>query len=155
MLTTKVDADLWLRQTFPNLNQEHYELKSPNTDGYNCIGWAAHDTEHWWEPSGAPDHYWPPNVPLLYTLENYIYAFATLDYLPCESDELEPDYEKVAIYVDDDGSPTHMARQLASGLWTSKLGRGWDIEHQSLHGVEGNDYGTVASYLRRLTIGNS
>jgi hypothetical protein len=92
-------------------------------------------------------------LPLLYTLESYIFAFETMGYRACDSDQLEANYEKVAIYVDADGQPTHMARQLVSGLWTSKLGRGWDIEHQSLHGVEGDEYGTATIYLRRLTIG--
>lgn len=145
----KVDADIWLRSTFPNLNHEHYELKSTNTDAYNCIAWAAQDTEHWWEPSGDEDHYWPPGLPHLYTVENYLRAFETLGYEACDSERLEPRYEKVALYVNADGEPTHMARQLPSGLWTSKLGRGWDIEHETLHGVEGHDYGTVAVYLRR------
>jgi hypothetical protein len=150
MLTEKVDADIWLRSTFPNLNHEHYELKSPDTDAYNCIAWAAHDTERWWEPSGDDDHYWPPELPFIYTFENYVCAFEIQGYETCDSDRFELGYEKVALYVDTDGTPQHMARQLPSGLWTSKVGRAWDIEHQTVHAVEGNIYGTVVRYMKRV-----
>jgi hypothetical protein len=133
-----VDANQWLRTEFPNLSHEYHEIKSRIADEYNCIAWAAHDTVRWWQPSGDPDHYWPPGLPFDYTLENYTHAFETLGYEVCDSESFELGYEKVAIYIDIHGTPQHMARQLASGMWTSKLGRGWDIEHQSVHGVEGN-----------------
>ena len=41
-----------------------------------------------------------------------------------------------------------MARQLPSGLWTSKLGESEDIEHQ-VEGLEGSSYGNVLVYLCR------
>jgi hypothetical protein len=74
-----------------------------------------------------------------------------MGYEECATDELEPGFEKVVIYMDEDGFPTHAARQLENGNWTSKLG-GWeDIEHTSLSCLEGTDlaYGTVAVILRR------
>ena len=42
----------------------------------------------------------------------------------------------------------HVARQLESGLWTSKLGLSVDISH-SLHDLEGDTYGEVAALLCR------
>ncbi len=69
------------------------------------------------------------------------------------------DFEKIAIYVDTDGVPTHAARQLPDGSWTSKLGDWEDIQHQTLEALEtGNDkahqelgYGKVAKIMRRAS----
>jgi hypothetical protein len=68
--------------------------------------------------------------------------------------ELEHGVEKVAIYVDCDGVPTHAARQLADGTWTSKLGEWEDIQHDTLEAMEdredlGLGYGKVGLLLRR------
>jgi hypothetical protein len=56
--------------------------------------------------------------------------------------------EKVALFADPAGIPTHAARQLASGQWTSKLGQAEDIEHE-LRALEGEIYGVVALILKR------
>jgi hypothetical protein len=82
-------------------------------------------------------------------------VFRTLGYEPCDSAEPESDCEKVAIYVDLLNRPTHMARQLSSGWWTSKLGGLEDVIHRTLSEIEGTgipddrDYGRVAIFLRR------
>lgn len=52
------------------------------------------------------------------------------------------------------GEPTHAARQLPSGAWTSKLGEWEDIEHDTLEALEGSEgrgeaYGRVALILKR------
>jgi hypothetical protein len=62
---------------------------------------------------------------------------------------METGWEKVALFAHEDGTPTHAARQLASGRWTSKLGELEDIEHE-LEAVEGAAYGSVVVYLKRL-----
>lgn len=71
----------------------------------------------------------------------------------CENAELEPGIVKIAIYVDDDGEPSHAARQTRRGTWTSKLGsRGKDIEHDTLDALAGNqddEYGTVERLMKR------
>lgn len=41
-----------------------------------------------------------------------------------------------------------MARQLPSGLWTSKMGKAEDIEHE-VEGLSGSHYGDVLVYLCR------
>lgn len=46
------------------------------------------------------------------------------------------------------GTPTHAARQLENGKWTSKLGQLEDIEHE-LDGLVGDKYGIVVTILRR------
>jgi hypothetical protein len=61
---------------------------------------------------------------------------------------LEPGSEKIAVFANAKGVPTHAARQLASGFWTSKLGVSEDIEHR-LRDLEGDIYGTVALIMKR------
>jgi hypothetical protein len=77
-------------------------------------------------------------------------AYGTLGFEPCDSGEVEEGFEKVAIYTDAGGEPTHAARQLANGRWTSKLGYLEDIEHD-LDAVAGTHYGRVRAFLRRPT----
>jgi hypothetical protein len=60
----------------------------------------------------------------------------------------EPGYEKVAIYAAPDGTPTHVARQLTSGLWSSKLGQLQDIQHR-LEDLAGSVYGDCARFPKR------
>jgi hypothetical protein len=83
------------------------------------------------------------------TVEAFVAAFSTLGYRRCPTGALEPGVEKVAIFVDTSGTPTHAARQLENGAWTSKLGKSVDIEHRVVEGVSGPLYGTPATYLGR------
>ena len=75
-------------------------------------------------------------------------AFRTLGYEACSDGSLEDGVEKVAIYLKND-KVKHMARQIASGRWTSKLGRGEDIEHATLAELEGKRYGLVTDFMGR------
>jgi hypothetical protein len=83
------------------------------------------------------------------TVDGFCDAFGTLGYTRTSGAEFDPALEKVAIYVDAVGEPCHMARQLSSGSWTSKLGNLEDIEHADLAALEGALYGTVAVILAR------
>lgn len=94
-------------------------------------------------------YYWPPSVPRQENLIAFLAAFQELGYFPCKIAALEKGFEKVAIYVSSDGKPTHAARQLPDGKWTSKLGTREDIQHKSLKCLEGSRYGEVAAILRR------
>jgi hypothetical protein len=82
------------------------------------------------------------------TIAAFIQAYATLGFLPCESSALEDGFEKIALYATPDGEPTHAARQLPTGRWTSKLGRWEDIEHE-LDGLVCEMYGAVRQILKR------
>lgn len=93
--------------------------------------------------------YWPPNVARHETIESFIHAYETVGYLPSPDGNLEPGFEKIALYIDPSGTPTHAARQLSDGRWTSKLGDFEDIEHDTVNDVTGPCYGTIACYLRR------
>jgi hypothetical protein len=137
----------WLETVFPNLSKNGYAIESPSTEDYNGIAWAAGDTERWWWPL-EPD-YWPPGVPRSATINSFVDAYATLGYVQCDTADPEPGFEKIAIYARPDGSPTHAARQLPTGAWTSKLGRSEDIVHTALAGLEGGQYGAVVRVMRR------
>jgi hypothetical protein len=147
----EIDAVL---AAFPNLAAERWQLQSHPTEHYNCIGWAAGVVHQWWwpEPVPKPTRYWPPGVPEVRTRAAFIGAFATLNYIPCANPLAENDVEKVALY-ELNGLPTHMARQLADGTWTSKLGSQHDLTHATPFGVSGNHYGQPCLFLARVSTG--
>lgn len=137
---------------FPRLSREIYRVTSPATDTYNCIAWVAGDTTRSWWP--APNYYWPDSAPLAETLAGFKAVFEGRGYFECESDALEAGFEKIAIFADYAETPTHAARQLQGGKWTSKLGDWEDIEHDSLSDLESAPlmdslYGTVSLIMRR------
>ncbi len=139
-----------LARIFPRLESAPYEVTSPEDVKYNCVAWAAGRTEvrrRWW-PAPSPFYYWPVE-PREETVSGFIRAFSHLGYAVCDTSDLEPGYEKLAIYADDTDMPTHMARQLPSGHWTSKLGELEDIQHLTLDQLTGSDYGRVVQFLRR------
>ena len=126
-----------IRSKFPRLVPTQFKVTSEQDQCYNCVAYAAGENERFWWPVDQPPYFWPLGLPFEVTLENFVVAFATLGYAPCESFSAEAGIEKVAIYVDDLGIPTHMARQLDDGSWTSKLGCSWDIAHKTLAGLSG------------------
>lgn len=135
---------------FPRLVQTGYRLTSPPDAVYNCIAWAAGVTDAWWWPDPDRFDYWSPGILREPTLSAFEQVFVNLGYRPCEATALEPGWDKVAIYATAAG-PTHAARQLPTGRWTSKLGPDEDIEHD-LDGLVGSAYGTVALLLRRPAV---
>ena len=44
---------------------------------------------------------------------------------------------------------THVARQLFDGRWTSKLGSGEDITHDSPEDILCDDYGDIVHFMKR------
>jgi hypothetical protein len=138
-----------LDQAFPGLRGTGYDITSPPATDYNCIAWAAHNSTNWWQPDPFGQYYWPIGIPRQNTIQTYEQAFATLGFEACQSIEYEPGFEKVAIYVDANQIVTHMARQRADGKWTSKLGQSFDITHDTLRDLEGQDYGAFHRVLRK------
>ncbi len=137
-----------LESLFPGLRGSPYAITSPSDDVYNCIAWAANDNGHWWWPDPSPQAYWPAGVQREESLAAFQEAFLSLGYLVCADEALEAGFEKVALFADADGFPTHATRQLTTGRWTSKLGELEDIEH-ALHDLEGVEYGSVVLVMRR------
>lgn len=140
----------WIERDFPNLPSSGYKLTSPDTIDYNCVAWAAEDEEKWWWPDAQNTEYWPPGVPREETLAAFIQAFQTIGYEVCQDDVSEEGFQKIAIYTDLSKIPKHVARQLPTGKWTSKLGQDEDIEHENLQGLTGQPgYGEVTCFMKR------
>jgi len=139
-----------LARIFPRLKSATYEVTSPEDLAYNCVAWAAGPAEirrRWW-PAPSPFYYWPVE-PREETVAGFVKAFGRLGYSVCDTADLEPGFERLAIYADETGAPTHMARQLPTGHWTSKLGELEDIEHLTLEQLSGSDYGQAVQFLKR------
>jgi hypothetical protein len=134
-----------LQQYFPGLL---CQITSPETDRYNCIAWAAGDSQQWWEPDIYNICYWPPSVPRLMTLDAYIKAFETVGYTLCSNGNYQHGFIKIAMFVDANGIPTHAVRLLPNGKWTSKCGTLEDIEHD-LTALCGQWYGNVYCYMKK------
>jgi hypothetical protein len=141
---------IFLEKRFPRL-RGRYRVTSPRTSDYNCFAYAADAREQQtnWSPSvsGLGREFWPQGVRRALTLAAFIDAYASVGYSVCEDGGLDPALEKIALYVVS-GEPRHAARQLPSGLWTSKIGFYEDIEHE-LGALEGDDYGLVEQILAR------
>jgi hypothetical protein len=173
-----------LESGFKNLASAGYEETSPSTGrfprpgAYNCIAWAANDPNknHWWWPDF--NGYWPSwieprEVKVLY----FVRTFRWLGYRICSSSRREWGFEKVVLYaihknhcpmtlpnslqnLEQFWEPTHMARQLPDGTWTSKCGGNEDITHYTLDALEsyglrygsGDEYGCPVLYMKRFIL---
>ena len=136
--------------TFPKLKSSGYKEASDATIDYNCIAWAAEDTKRVWWPDDRNIGHWPENITRNTSLKAFIEMFQALGYVVCGHPKHEANFEKVAIYTNDNNEVTHAAKQLPSGAWTSKLGKLEDIEH-TLEGISGPDpaYGSVSAIMKR------
>jgi hypothetical protein len=137
-----------IQQLFHRLRKGEFEITSPQDQRYNCVAWAADDVRRWWWPAESPFAFWPA-VKREESISSFIEAFEILGYELADSGGHEKGFEKVAIFVSTDQVPSHMARQLPDGSWTSKLGRLEDIAHIDVNAVGGAEYGEVAAFLRR------
>jgi len=132
-------------KAFPRLDKS-VSPASPYDPKYNCIAWALGMNDRCWWPK-PPDGYWPLGVSEETKISAFEAMFAIFGYEQCDSGRLEAQYEKIALYARN-GIPTHAARQLRNGRWTSKCGSDIDIEHK-LKDLEGPAYGKVALFFRR------
>jgi len=137
---------------FPHFQPHHCDSDdvSDSDPRYNCIAWAASDTSNWWWPDDPVIGYgyWPPSVVRALTIEAFIAAFNTRGFVVCLDGSLENGFEKIAIFADHNSEPTHAARQLPDGVWTSKFGDFEDVRHVDLACIEGPLYGQVSVYMR-------
>jgi len=142
-----------LENYVPGLRTAQWRFTSLEDIHYNCIAFAIGDDHNWWEPSGWPIHYWPPGIKVEYSLDSYteIYTIHGFEICKTNNRDFEKGYDKIALFVDKHGLPSHAARQTETGAWKSKMGEFEDIEHESLSALEGDDnYGTVVRILKRL-----
>jgi hypothetical protein len=142
--------EVWVPANFPRLAAVgSYERTSDKTSEYNCIAWVAHITDDWWWPE--LDSYWPDPSATNPTLDGFRRVFHDRGFRKAKTADHDWGYEKVCVYLNG-GIPTHMARQLPSGKWTSKLGHGWDISHLTLEQLHDSVYGKAEEILRRRTV---
>lgn len=139
----------WDATRTPKLNPTNHEITSPFDAEYNCIAWAAGESDRWWWPD--PQYYWP-NDDIGATIQVFERMLKGLGYRRCADGKLEPGVEKWALYVK--GNPkkdsvTHGARQLEDGRWASKMGCYQDIIHLKAQDVEGPCYGKVYAFYSR------
>jgi hypothetical protein len=153
---------LYLESIFPKLTAAGYEKTSdatgypPMPGAYNCIAWAASDTQRgfWWPHEDA---YWPFWSSRELSISSFVKAFHGLGYRICDNSRLEFGFEKVALYTINK-VPKHMARQLRDGTWTSKCGGDEDITHYTLDALESYgpypnaEYGFPELYMRRFIL---
>lgn len=139
-----------VKAKFPRLHASgDYEQRSPPDDRYNCIAFAAGETDRWWWPGRRSGVYWPPSAPFQKTVLAFVDAYASIGFEECDDGEFEEEYDKVVLYAKN-GLPTHAARQEhSSRMWLSKLGSSFDIAHTSVDEIGGDEYGEPVQYLRR------
>ena len=135
---------------FPWLpNARNYRVTSEYDANYNCFAWALGDTSRWIDPTDP--NTWPGDSTRENTVPSLFELFRGAGYAPCGDGALQDGYEKIAIYALD-GEPTHAAKQLDTGRWTSKLGKHEDIEHATPEELQGDDwdqYGRISGFMRR------
>jgi hypothetical protein len=145
----------WIPNVFENISAGDFECKSDRDFRYNCIAWAVGKTHQFWWPLDEPhSNYWWPDglkkaLPDEETVNHFIEAFATEGYRRCLNGKLSRRYEKIVLFVDHNNKPTHAARLLPTGIWTSKLGEDEDIEHVTLGCLEGKSYGHTKMFFKR------
>src|SRR5690242_14209910 len=132
---------------FPKLKSDGGRKTSEATPKCNCIAWSLRRTQKkWYEPKPTyPWEFWPKGVPDDYSLESFIILFEKLGYERCDKINFAYEffYKKVAIYADfgiygkQQWEFTHVSDQIDSGVWTSKLGKGIDIQHNTPSSLEG------------------
>ncbi len=140
------------REFFPNLSDENLHPDvSPQDSTYNGIAYSVsrREKDRYWWPDALGDYYWPSSIPREETTEAFLTMYSSLNYKHCKSSELEEGIEKVAIYVDATGTPTHAARQAEDGYWESKIIHAEDIRHATPQCLEGEIFGKVWMILCR------
>ncbi len=138
-----------IEEIFPDVADLGYEITSPINKFYNCIAWAGNDDTRWWWPDPGFQAFWPPSAPRVCTVVAFIIAYKELGYVQCDNINHEDGYQKIAVYTDSNGVPTHASRELPEEkIWTSKLGSSWDISHH-VYGLNGNKYGTPTVFMKR------
>ena len=81
------------------------------------------------------------------SIETFSKLFAKHGYQVCENGNLEDGFQKLALFAKD-GVPTHAARQLPNGMWTSKIGGHVDVRH-TLTAMEDGRYGEVVQFFKK------
>lgn len=130
---------------FPGLSAG-YRSPSVASSRYNCLAWVIGETSRVWWVDAA----WLPEVSREDRVESFLSFLGRHGDVLCEHEQLEPEQEKIAIYVQKMGPlglVQHVAWQMPDGWWSSKLGRLIDVEHRELWLAE--EYGDEWRFVRR------
>jgi hypothetical protein len=132
---------------FPNSKASPFVVTSPSDGTYNCIAWAVESQAHFYWPSTSPFFDWPNDLPRKASLATFRQFFHLFGFMPCDNGELESGFQKIALFAKEK-KPSHAARQLPDGTWTSKIGAWVDVMH-TLEAMEGGMYGDVVQFFKR------
>ena len=132
-LTYSLD-DLYDR--LPRLREAPHRITSEPDDEYNCVGWVQRELDRYY----APGLFWPREiVPEPEAgdedLDAFVAIFESWGYERCGSSDYEPGFLKIAIYARD-GKFHHVAKQLRTNAWSSKVGEAHDLRHETLDALE-------------------
>ena len=144
-----MDTSSWTRRlanAFPRLSGETFEIVAQPSNQYNCIAYAAGDTNEWWSP--MENRYWPDHATRSDSIESLKEVFAVLGFEQCLDSRVEDGYQKVGLY-EERGKWKHASVQMPNGRWRSKMGGGPVIEHRSPESLSGGMYGDATVYMRR------
>ena len=145
--------DVRMRQRFPLADDGSWEQTSEATDAYNCAAWAVEVTDgNWWPEPDSTEYYWPQGIVRDGSVEAFVAGYSTLGYEVCADGEREDGFGKLVLYATSTGSPQHVARQLADGRWSSKLGDEEDIVHAEPSSLSASRYGNPRLFMRRRTV---
>lgn len=140
-----------LEKIFQNLKHTIWNKTSEIDPKYNCIAYAADVLNKWYWPDNTPLAVWPPNIPKVETLDAFKALYQSIGYTDCADGSCRAGFDKVAIYANAAGNITHAAVFKSSdGVWKSKLGVSWDIEHE-INGLDGPYYGSPIAFLERAS----
>jgi hypothetical protein len=153
-LTYELD-DLYDR--LPRLRDSPHRVTSSPDEEYNCVAWVRRELKRYY----APGLFWPHDiVPEPKANEDDLDAFVTIfetwGYGLCDSSEYEPGFLKIAIYAKE-RKFHHVAKQLRTGAWSSKIGEAHDVRHEQLDALEDApvffDRASATVFMRRIDDG--
>src|SRR5262245_4584007 len=140
-----------LEAAFPGLKNSGFEVTSDKSDRPNCIGWVLNSNLYFDPVIGGSigGYYWPDGIRKDDTVTAWSELFSLHGFRDCPTADLDVETEKIGIYVGADGNATHVAKQLNTGEWTSKVGKAEDIRHGTLDALVGKEFGTIDKIMSR------
>lgn len=149
-------------ELFPLLEHDKdFKITGKPNPNYNCIAWAACVDDAWWWAlplDKRPIHLdgvkydWPFDAANDSTLQTFTEIFSKLKYVLCNDGDYEDGFRKICIYGNNTDDVQHAARQHTvgkdKGLWSSKLGQGFRINHGTAYTIEGDIYGKVLQFMK-------
>ena len=132
----------------PKLIGENWKIINidEKLDDFNCFSFVIDIYNDW---SGASGKIWHNPNNRFATLSNYVDFYSTYGYKICDNNIYEDNYEKIAIYVNNN-IVTHACKQFKN-MWRSKLGSGVIIEHKLewISGIDYENYGEVKIIMKK------